>query len=79
MDFHKLIEFEEAPGMPIKYLDSQVPLTPVDSKSLQEVLKIRQDLRTWNTQWKHAICYKSHPSDCFIAAFFKCWGKKGQS
>lgn len=44
-----MIEIEEVPGTPIKYLDSQFPLTPVESKSLQEVLKIRQNLRTRNT------------------------------
>lgn len=34
VDFHKLIGIEEVPGTPIKYLDSQFPLAPVESKSL---------------------------------------------
>ena len=36
VDFHKLIGSKELPGMLIKHLDSQVPLTPIESKSPQD-------------------------------------------
>lgn len=36
VDFHKLIGSKELPRMLIKHLDSQAPLTPIESKSPQE-------------------------------------------